>query len=150
LFETYPDAGVVLTHRDPLEVVASVASLHTTLRSTFSDAVDAVAVGAEAAGRWADGIARALGERDAGCAPRERFVDVLYPDLVRDPIAAVRRVYQQFDLPLTDAIEGSMRRFVAANPKDKHGHHRYTLAQFGLDRDQERERYRAYRERFGF
>lgn len=150
LFETYPDAGVVLTHRDPLEVVASVASLHTTLRSTFSDVVDPVAVGAEAAGRWADGIARALGERDAGCVPAERFVDVLYPDLVRDPIAAVRRVYRHFDLPLPDTIEERMRRFLAQNPKDKHGQHRYTLAQFGLDRDRERERYRRYRERFGF
>jgi hypothetical protein len=150
LFATYPDACVVLTHRDPLEVVASVASLHTTLRSTFSDTVDPLAVGTEAARRWADGIARALRERDAGCAPPERFLDVMYQDLVRDPIGVVRRLYRRFDLPLTEAVEARMRNFLAANPKDKHGRHRYTLAQFGLDRDQERERYAAYRERFGF
>ena len=42
-----------------------------------------------------------------------------------------------------------MRRFLAANPKDKHGRHEYTLEEFGLDRDQERQRYAWYRERFG-
>ena len=41
-----------------------------------------------------------------------------------------------------------MRRFLARHPKDKHGRHRYTLDQFGLDRDQEAARYRAYCERF--
>jgi phosphatidylethanolamine-binding protein (PEBP) family uncharacterized protein len=42
-----------------------------------------------------------------------------------------------------------MLRFLAANPRDKHGPHRYTLADAGLDAAAERERYRAYQERFG-
>jgi hypothetical protein len=45
-------------------------------------------------------------------------------------------------------FEARMRRFLAQNPKDKHGQHRYSLAAFGLDPDEERARYRAYRERF--
>jgi hypothetical protein len=149
LFRTYPDAGVILTHRDPLEVVPSMASLHTTLRSTFSDAVDPVRTGAEATRRWADGIGRALAARDAGCAPPAQFLDVWYTDLVRDPIGAVRGVYRHFDLPFAAPLEERMRRFLAENPKDKHGRHQYTLGQFGLDRDEELARYRAYRERFG-
>jgi hypothetical protein len=148
LLETYPDAGIILTHRDPLEVVPSMASLHTTLRSTFSDAIDPQETGAEATRRWAEGMTRALRERDAGAAPPERFLDVMYVDLVRDPIGVVRRVYRHFDLLLTEAFETRMRRFLAENPKDKHGQHQYTLAQFGLDREEESERYRAYRERF--
>jgi hypothetical protein len=149
LFRAYPDAGVILTHRDPLEVVPSMASLHTTLRSTFSDGIDPVRTGTEVTRRWADGIGRALAARDAGCAPPAQFLDVWYTDLVRDPMGAVRGVYRHFDLPLTAATEDRMRRFLAENPKDKHGRHQYTLAQFGFDRDEELERYRAYRERFG-
>jgi hypothetical protein len=42
-----------------------------------------------------------------------------------------------------------MRRFLARHPKDKHGRHQYTLAEFGLDADEEAVRYRSYRERFG-
>lgn len=149
LFQTYPDAGIILTHRDPLEVVPSMASLHTTLRSTFSDTIDPHETGMEATRRWAAGITRALHERDAGSAPPARFLDVMYVDLVRDPIATVRKVYGYFDLPFSDAVETRMRRFLAENPKDKHGQHRYTLEQFGLDRDEEHERYRTYCERFG-
>jgi hypothetical protein len=150
LFDVYPDAGVVMTHRDPLEVVPSTASLHTTLRSTFCTEADPRRVGPEQAQRWAEGITRALAARDAGCAPANRFVDVQYTDLVRDPLAVVRRVYRHFDLSLTDGVEGHMRRFLAENPQGKHGPHRYDLAQFGLDPEAERERFRAYRERFGF
>jgi hypothetical protein len=149
LLQTYPDAGIILTHRNPLEVVPSMASLHATLRNTFSDTIDPHETGAEATRRWAEGIARALRERDAGAISPERFLDVMYVDLVRDPIEVVRRVYRHFDLPFTAVFEARMRRFLSENPKDKHGQHQYTLAQFGLDRDEERERYRAYRERFG-
>jgi len=149
LFAAYPDAGVILTHREPLEVVASAASLHTVLRSTFSDTVDPVAVGREVTHRWAEGMRRALAARDGGCAPAERFLDVHYADLVRDPIGVVRRIYTHFDLPYSPAADARMRAFLAEHPKDKHGRHEYTLEQFGLDRDVERRRYAWYRERFG-
>jgi hypothetical protein len=147
LFQVYPDAGVILTHRDPVEVVPSAASLHASLRSTFSE-VDPVEVGREVAARWADGITRALRERDAGCGPADRFIDVHYIDLVRDPIAVVRDVYRRFDLPLSAAALARMQRYLADNPQGKHGRHRYTLEQFGLDADEERARYAEYRSRF--
>jgi hypothetical protein len=150
LFAIYPDASVIFTHRDPLEVVPSMASLHTELRSTFSDTVDPVAIGAEVTRRWADGIGRALRARDAGIAPADRFADVQYTNLVRDPIGTVRRLYRHFGGSLTPAAESRMRAFLAESPKDKHGTHHYSLAQFGFDADEERQRYRAYRERFGF
>ncbi len=148
LFATYPDAGVVFTHRDPIEVAASLASLTTGLRRTFSDEVDPRAVGAEMTERWARGIYKALRDRDAGCGRPEQFLDVGYAELVRDPIGTVRRLYAHYDMPFTDAAEERMRRFLAANPKDKNGHHDYTLGDFGLDVDVERARYRAYAERF--
>ena len=149
LFAVYPDAGVVLTHRDPLEVVASVASLHTVLRSTFSDGAEPHEIGDEVCRRWAEGIHRALRVRDSGTVPADRFVDVMYGDLLRDPIAVVRRVYEHFGRSLSPAAEERMRRFLAAHPKDRYGRHRYSLEQFGLDPDRVRRDYREYRERFG-
>ena len=149
LFQVYPDAGVILTHRDPLEVVGSLASLTTELRSTFSDEVDAERVGPEMTRRWAEGLDRALRARDEGIVSADRFFDVRYADLLRDPFGTVRRIYRHFDLAFTPTAEERMRRFLAQHPKDKHGRHSYTLAEFGLDRDEEAARYRAYRERFG-
>jgi len=149
LFATYPDAGVIMTHRDPLEVVASVASLHTVLRQTFSDAVDPLQVGPEVAGLLAGDIRRGLQVLDNGCVPADRLLNVTYSALIADPLAVVRRIYAQFDLPLTAAVEARMQRFLAEHPRDRDGHHEYSLQQFGLDADRERERFRTYRERFG-
>jgi len=149
LFDAYPDAGIVLTHRSPLEVVASLASLTVALRGTFSDAVDPVAVGAEMTGRWSEALFGALRARDAGRVPAERVVDVLYPDLMRDPIGVVDRIYRSFSIELTTEAEARMRGFLAANPKDKSGRHRYTLEEFGLDARRETERFADYTRRFG-
>lgn len=148
LFATYPDANVVLTHRDPLDVVASVASLHVALRRTFSNAVDPVAVGPEVTGLLAGDIRRGWAAIDAGCAPPEQFVHVSYADTVRDPLDVARRVYRRFGLPLSAEAEARMARYVASHPKDKHGAHVYSLEQFGLDAGAERARYREYCERW--
>jgi hypothetical protein len=74
---------------------------------------------------------------------------VRYTDLMRDPIGVVRGIYAHFDMRFSEAAEHRMRRFLAENPKDKHGRHEYTLEEFGLDQDEERKRYAWYRDRFG-
>lgn len=145
----YPDAAVIMTHRDPLQVAASVASLHTTLRSTFSDIADPFEIGTEVCARWAEGMRRALAARDSGVLPASRFVDVSYDALVREPLGAVRQLYAQLDRELTPAAEERMRRFLAANPKDRFGRHHYTLAQFGLEPAQVRSTFASYCARFG-
>lgn len=149
LFAAYPDARVVVLHRDPVEVAASVASLTTALRSAFSSAVDPVAVARETTARWASAVDRASADRDAGCAPAERFLDIRYTDLRRDPIGTVRRLYAHFGFELTSATEERMRAFLDANPKGRYGPHEYSVAQFALDPDRVRDRFRRYCERFG-
>src|SRR5262249_18354272 len=148
LCTVYPDVGVIMTHREPLEVLPSEASLHTVLRQTFSDAVDPTVVGREITELIAEDIDAGLQARDDGCAPPEQFVDVRYRELVADPIGVVRTIYARFDIPLTTTAETRMRRWLADTPKDKHGVHAYSLAQFGLTPEEERDRYRRYRERF--
>jgi hypothetical protein len=148
MFRVYEDACVVMTHRDPIEVSASNASLTATLRSAFSDGVDPLEVGPECSRRWAEAIDRAVRSRDGSCAPAERFVDIYYSDLISDPAGAVRMVYRSFDLPLPDGMEERIRGFLGKNPKDRFGKHRYRLEEFGLDREGEERRYASYRERF--
>jgi hypothetical protein len=147
LCATYPDANIVMTHRDPLEVVGSIASLHVVLRQTFSRHVDPFEVGAEVTRLLADDIRRGLEARDDGCAPPERFLDLQYAELMADPIAAVARIYRHFDLRFSTEAERAMRRHLTQSPKDLHGPHVYSLGQFGLDAETERARYRAYWDR---
>jgi hypothetical protein len=148
LFAVYPDAGVILTHRDPLEVVPSVASLHTVLRSTFSNVVEPAAVGPEVSRMLANDITRGIEALDRGCAPPGQVLDVRYTDLVRNPVATVERIYAHFDLPFRSDVAERMRRFPLENSAERNGRHEYSLEAFGLDADTERRRYRTYCERF--
>jgi len=149
LLAVYPDARIVQTHRDPLKVVASLTSLVTLLRSLASDRPDPFAVGAEWAPRLAAGLERAMAVRARGLPATARVLDVQFTDFMRDEMRTVRRLYTHFDLELSPEAEAHMRRFLAENPRDRHGVHRYTLADAGLDPATERGRYAAYQERFG-
>jgi len=148
MFSVYPDACVIMTHRDPIEVTASNASLTATLRSAFSDGINPLEVGPECSRRWAEAIGRGMRSRDRGCAPAERFLDLYYTDLIADPIGAVRKVYARFDLRFPEVLEERIREFLRQNPRERFGKHRYRLEQFGLDLEEETRRYAAYRERF--
>src|SRR6185369_7334142 len=148
LLATYPDAIVVQTHRDPLTVLASVASLTLVLQGAFTDHLDLAEIGAEVTQRWSSGLERAMqARRDARVD--ERFVDVRYQELLRDPMAIVRRIYDRFGMTLSAGAETRMQRYLARHPKDRHGAHRYSLSAFGLDARDLRPRFRSYCERFG-
>ncbi|MEO8603044.1 MAG: sulfotransferase [bacterium] len=148
LLAEYPDACIVQTHRDPLQVIASLANLVATLRGMSTDRIDRHVIGREWTERLADGLTRATAVRDhlpPGTTPP---FDMQFTEFLRDEVGMVRRIYTHFGSTLSDVAAERMRRFLAANPRDKHGAHRYTLADAGLDPGTERERYAAYIERF--
>jgi hypothetical protein len=149
LLAEYPDACLVATHRDPLKVLSSVTSLTTTLRAMASDRIDP----GDIAHEWSYWNARAFDAavtaRESGLVTPERVVDVQFRELMADPIAAIRKIYDKFDLELTDVAAERMRRHLAANPDDKHGKHGHTFADTGLDVGIEREKVRRYQDYFG-
>ena len=147
LLEVFPDAMLVQTHRNPTQVLASVSSLMSAMRSSVSDAVDPRQIGREQLEAWAWGMARTMAVRDR--LPEGRVVDVRYEDTVHDPVGTTQRIYEHFDLELTPAVEQGVRDFLAANPRDKHGSHSYALEEFGLDREEVDATFAAYRDRFG-
>ena len=148
LFAVYPDARVVFTHRDPAKTVPSTASLMATLRRMRRDHVDANAIAKLLVRGVAMGLEKMMAERASGATPDGQFVDLRYADLMRDPLAAVRAVYDRLDMTLPDDIADRMRAYLAAKPRGKHGEHRYRLEDFGLDRERLRRGYAAYCARF--
>jgi len=149
LNEIYPDANFVLIHRDPLKVIPSLASLVTAIRKGFSDHVDPHAIARDIEARWAvhlENLPRLRAELESGGT---RFVDLAFSDVMRDPIGAVERLYEQLGRTLSDEARSTMTRFLADNPKNKHGRHNYGLEDFGLDEVAARSRFDPYMERFG-
>jgi hypothetical protein len=149
LFEVYPDAQVVLTHRDPLKVLPSCASFAKVLRQPFTGPIDLKALGAEVSRRWSDSASLLTRLRCEQKQSPNSFFDVCYLDLVRDPMMVVRSLYRHFDRELGPEAQAAMERFIASNPKDKRGAHLYTLEEFGLDPAQERHNFKMYTDYFG-
>ena len=148
LIAEYPDALFIQTHRDPLRVIPSLSSLFATVRRTFSDEVSIDTVAAEWVGAMLDALDRSVSARETGLIPSHRVVDVQYEAFLADPIETLRTVYARWDVELRPEIETRMRTFLAANAQDKHGPHRYSLADTGLDAGSILEQTRRYREYF--
>jgi hypothetical protein len=149
LFDTYPDAMVVQTHRDPLRVIPSVANLEFTMRQVSSDEVDPVSLGREQLHAWATLLDQGVAARSRHPERENRILDLSMQEVVGDPIACVERIYSHFGLDLSNEARGRMHRYLAAHPRDEFGTHRYSLEAFGLDAASVNERFKGYRERFG-
>jgi hypothetical protein len=74
----------------------------------------------------------------------DRFADVAFADLQRDPIAALAPAYEQIGLAFTDATERAVRGWASGHEPGAHGRHTYELSDFGLEADQVRERFASY------
>jgi len=148
LLAEYPNALLVQTHRDPLRIIASVASLRTTLRQLASDDPSTAADAAEFAEYLIDGLDRSVAVRESGVVPAARVVDVQFAAFMADPFATIGEIYGRLGLELTREAESRMRAFLAENPQDKHGRHRYAFADTGLDEPEWRARARRYQQHF--
>jgi Sulfotransferase family len=148
LLEEYPDALIVQTHRDPLKVLASFTSLVATLRSLYGERSAASRIGEQQAAFLASGLERSVGFRDRTSLGDDRIVDLHFDAFIADPIRAIAGLYARFGRTLSAEAEARMHRYLAANPGDKYGPHRYRFADTRLDPVRERRRFAAYQERF--
>jgi hypothetical protein len=148
LLDVFPDALIVQTHRDPLEVIGSAASLHCTLRAASCDGIEPHAVGRDQFDFWSRVLDRAIAVRDRCADNTSRFFDLQYEDLLADPIGCVGRIYAHFGMELSVEAESRMRTFMAENGREKHGVHRYTLEMFGIDPAEAFNRFAGYCHRF--
>ncbi len=147
LTAVHPGARLVLLHRDPVVLSASVCSLVSTLSGTFTDADHQAYIAEHWTGLLEESIARIDAFRTAH--PEHPIVDVHYADLVGDPVGTVGALSDAVGTPLSATAAAAMADHVAAHPKGSFGHHGYDLATYGLDAGALRERFADYVARHG-
>jgi hypothetical protein len=147
LSRVFPDATFVVTHRDPVSITGSVATMITYTARLVIDRPDPVAIGRYWASRVEAMIAACV--RDRHLLPSARSIDVRFDEFMADDVATVARVYALADQPFTPAVEHRMRDFMVRNPRGRHGGVRYQLSDFGLDPAERRAALRFYTDRFG-
>ena len=148
LLDEYPDATLVYTHRDPLKVIASTASLTAHLQRLASDHTSVPVLGAEWADYLVEGNNRSVDAREDRVVAPGRAVDITFGAFMTEPFDTVSAVYDRLGLELTPSVEARMRAFLADNPSDKHGVHAYTFSATGLDERATRRRTARYEEYF--
>lgn len=148
LVRVYPGTRVIHTHRDPLRNLASFLSMAYHAMHIFSATVRPEAVGAFWTAKVMRMLDRAMAFRDAHGPDEAGVTDVLYHELVRDPVAQVERIYRNAGMSLGAEARRSMDERRASSPQHQHGVHRYRLEDFGVDRARADAGFARYRARF--
>ncbi len=147
LFEAYPDARVIWTHRDPVQVIASRIVLSGQIAEGMS-------------GRQIDWKAYARTHLETASTSYlnafndpilddPRIQHVCFTDLVANPIGVLRDFYWKNNIPFDDATERAMQNYLQNNKSDRYGKFRYSTEIIGADIGMLNERFAPYRERFG-
>jgi hypothetical protein len=145
LLTVYPDAGFVVTHRDPVRALASNCSLAALLRRATSEHVDPHEIGRQMQDMILTYLERfvAFDERFEG-----RIAHVDYDLAVDEPQRAMADVFDTLGLEMTPDVEAAIVAWRAENPPGKRGVHRYALDDYGLDAPAVAERYAFYTDRY--
>jgi hypothetical protein len=142
LLKVFPDACVVWTHRDPYDTIASYCSLNSINRRVYYGEFHPAELGPFLSERFLVGIERAMEVRKT--APPERFYDLRFEDVVKDPPGAVEKLERYFGLEIDPGHREQMEAWLHGDREDERGKHRYAGPRYGLDRDDIRARYAAY------
>jgi hypothetical protein len=108
LFAVFPDAVIIQTHRNPFEVLRSSTELTRVVQGLYAWAGDPDEVEAREARVLAEGTERFIQFRDRRPELTERFIDLKYTDLIKDPLAVVAQIYRH--APLSAEAHHRMRR----------------------------------------
>jgi hypothetical protein len=145
LLKTFPDAIVIILHRDPREAIPSVCSLAALARASFCESIDTAALGRF----WLDYNEAALqrSEMARKNARVDQIIDIHYTDMTKDPLSVIENILNQIDLasdkPWFNSLGIDLKMKEA-----KQRQHQYALSQFGLSADNIRERLAEYIEKY--
>lgn len=127
----FPDARFVMTHRDPTDVIVSVADVYADIVGGFTDHLDRPYLGKLNVNQWSVGMERTVKFRDGGA--EHRFYDIDFRAMQADPIGEVRRLYAWLGEPVNDEFEARMRTWWTENSDKREPHTHTDPEAFGLD-----------------
>lgn len=150
LHARYPDARLLWTHRDLAQLFGSVASVFVTARGISGPVPQEARKGLA---KQAIELERRIfhhGMKAREELGEDRFCDIAYHDMIVDPLTTMQRIYARFGREVSPEFAENIREWVRQNPQTKHGVHKHSPEDFGLDAEVINRQFAAYTERFGF
>lgn len=143
--EAFPDAVLIMTHRDPLQTVPSYVSMQAALYKLSATLTDEE-VGAFWFPRLVDWMRRF--EVARARIGEDRFIDIDYRAVAREPLAQAERVLKRMGISFDQTSEGVLAEFVAGNKREQRPMHEYSLERFGLSEEAILREFASYRARY--
>lgn len=151
LFAAYPDAKLIFMHRDQITTTDSVVSVQGTIYWWRTDdpwsgnMLDDVLMTKSRVKMWD----RIIGWMEDGTIPAGQFANVVYQQFCEDPIAAIRKAYNDIGLTLEPSAASSIRKLLENKPKGVFGKHDYSTKAGGSEvASEERKAFARYQQYF--
>jgi hypothetical protein len=132
LLAAFPDARIVWAHRDPYKAATSFLRLNYLSRAVLGAEVDLSVIVPNVLRQMREHIARPLRARRR--IGDDRFFDLHYAALMRDPVAVMGSLYEWAGDEMTDTTTDAMCAWLAAHPQDRFGVAPYSLDGSGVTR----------------
>lgn len=154
IFGEYPNAKVVVTHRNPVTTLPSLCRMMESWclpfysdgmfdKREFTDAL--LSYWRNCATEPARFRATAAGKK---LEESNQIIDCVYETLFNDPIGTVKAIYQRFGYVFTSEFESAMMEWLRENPQGKYGRHKYSLEEYGMTREAIEAEYHEYITKF--
>ena len=143
--KAFPDALLIMTHRDPLQTVPSYVSMQAALYKLSATLTDRE-VGEFWFPRLVEWMRLFEGARER--IGEHRFIDIDYREVGKDPMTQAERVLSRVGIPVDERLEAVLGEFLAGNKREQRPMHDYSLERFGLDEEAIKREFAAYRERY--
>ncbi|CCA90287.1 sulfotransferase [Novosphingobium sp. PP1Y] len=143
--EAFPDALLVMTHRDPIDIVPSYVSMEAALYKLSATLTD------EEVGRfWFPRLVQWMRRFEEARIRigEDRFIDIDYRLVLRSPLEQAHRVLERIGVAVDEKMEAALAEFMAGNKREQRPSHDYSLERFGIDEADVRREFAAYRARY--
>jgi thioester reductase-like protein len=146
LFKTYPNAHIVFMHRDPIEVMVSWCSLVQCARQALCEKYDPSNIGKEELQSMASMMSKALTFRKVNPHLTNRFIDVQYSALIKEPVTTLQKIYQQLNIPFTPDVQKNIDSYLLKNSEKRKLllRKQSQLQDYHLDADQIKQAFADY------
>ena len=138
----FPDARFVMTHRDPTDVILSVADLYADIIGSFSSAIDRPYIGRLNVEHWSLGMERALRFRADGA--EDRFYDIDFRAMQADPIGEVTGLYAWLGASVGQEFQARMQSWWTQAAAEREASSHADPVEFGIDFNEVRPRFARY------
>ena len=146
LMAVFPDACIVQTHREPVTGIASTSNMLWSMRKDLEPDLTMRDVGDLVLKTWAPGLKKM--EESRRNYDEKQFCDIHMRETQRDPMGTMQRIYEHFDMPLSEETLSAWRDELERDPNQEHSIGKYDPADFGINESTIAEPIGAYAERY--